>query len=244
MQPLYQRSPWIYPRKNYPFSASSLENIDNFENTKFRIALQKNGELTDLSKKLISSFFGIKFPKAASLDRRLLMTVAGGEICIFFAKNTDVCYLVDIGYVDSAVVGIDSIVEYKNSPGFKIIKDLSNYAKWPLVLATPTKSNIHKVSDIRAIVTQYPRLVRGLLDRSGMSKTKIIPVKGSCEGMVYLSSDIDAVVDLLVTGNTLKDNGLIAWDPPLIYLSPVVIANKNSLKDSKKKKYFDQIYKN
>lgn len=233
----------IYPQKGSFFTTSNLKNIDNFEHTEFRMALQKNGELTDLSKKAVSSFFGIKFTKTASLDRRLLMTIADGNIGIFFAKNTDLCYLVDNGYVDSAVVGIDSIAEYKKSSSIKVIKDLSNFARWPLVLATPIKSDIHNVSEIRTIVTQYPKLVRRLLDKSGMSKVKIIPARGSCEGMVYLSDYIDAVVDVSVTGKTLKDSGLIAWKPPLTYLNPVVIGNKKSLKEGSKKAYFDQICK-
>ena len=226
------------------FSASDLQNINVFKKAVFKIGLQKNGELTHLSKVAISSMFNLPLPKLKSSDRRLFTTIDSGKVGIFLAKNTDLCFLVDSGFIDTAIVGSDSVAEYKESHSFKVVKDLSKIAKWALVIATPVKSKVNKLRDIHTVATQYPKLVKILLTEIGLTKLRIVTVKGSCEGMIYLSNDVDAIVDLTITGKTLHDNGLTAWYPPLTHISPVVIANKISLLDTKKKKYFDQIYKN
>ena len=225
------------------FSNSDLRDINAFKKAFFKIGLQKNGELTDLSKVTLSNMFNLPFPKLESNERRLFNTIDSGKVGIFLAKNTDLCFLVDSGFIDTAVVGSDSVVEYKESRSFRVVKDLSKIAKWALVIATPVKSKVKKLTDIHTVATQYPKLVKKLLTEIGLIKLRIVKIKGSCEGMVHLSKDIDAIVDLSITGKTLHDNGLTAWYPPLIHISPVVIANKISLLDNKKRKYFDQICK-
>jgi len=215
--------------------------IQKFRTTSFKIAVQKNGELTDLSHLIISHLLHNQFTSHNN-SKRLISVSDKGDIGIFWAKNKSMFQLVADGFVDAAVLGNDQILEENENQNVVIINNLKKVANWPIVIATPIDSHIKKMSQIQSIATQYPNISRRFFTKRHLP-IKIIPFKGSCEGSVYLSPKINAVVDIAVTGMTLRDNGLRRWLNPITYVYPVIIANAMSLQQKDKRNYFVRLKK-
>lgn len=79
----------------------------------------------------------------------------------------------------------------------------------------------------RTIATKYPNVTRNYVEEKGMD-VRIIKIEGSVE-LAPLLGLSDAIVDIVETGSTLKENGLEVIDD-VAPISARLIANVASLK--------------
>ncbi|MBI4360751.1 ATP phosphoribosyltransferase [Candidatus Micrarchaeota archaeon] len=75
------------------------------------------------------------------------------------------------------------------------------------------------------VATSFPRLTTEFFKEKGI-RTDVIELSGAVETSVRLGV-ADAVVDLVQTGRTLKENGLVALED-VLSSSAVFISNKNA----------------
>jgi ATP phosphoribosyltransferase len=73
------------------------------------------------------------------------------------------------------------------------------------------------------VATKYPRLARSHFQRQGLS-VEIIPLTGSIE-LAPLVGLADLVVDVVETGRTLKENGLVELEE-ILSCQAMVIVNR------------------
>jgi ATP phosphoribosyltransferase len=71
------------------------------------------------------------------------------------------------------------------------------------------------------VATKYPRLARAYFQQQGLS-VEIIPLTGSIE-LAPLVSLADLVVDVVETGRTLRENGLVELEEILASQATVVV---------------------
>lgn len=224
--------------KDFPrIENSTKSNSDLFDQCSIRIAVQKDGELTTTSLKILKELFQINF--SAPTDRQLITIEDDGNIGIIWAKNKSICELVKNEAVDIAILGSDQLLENaSSSDGIIQIESFEHIVQWPLVLAVGS-SQPKSINDIKTIATQFPITTKKILDDLGVN-AEIIRSEGSTEAYVYLNfagKRIDAITDISVTGNTLKKNNLTKWGPALFNFYPVLIANpKGKDKFTKKRK--------
>jgi len=57
--------------------------------------------------------------------------------------------------------------------------------------------------------------------------------------LTHNEQKIDGIVDLKVSGSTMKANKMKAWEPALTKVYPVLIANKSIFNNPQKRKYLD-----
>ena len=110
------------------------------------------------------------------------------------------------GAADIGIVGKDVLMEAKDS-AYEIM-DLKA-CRCRIVLAGPSgKSGVRPI--VRKVATKYPRIASEYFNRKSES-VEIIKLDGSIElaPIVGLS---DAIVDIVETGNTLRENGLIVYE--------------------------------
>lgn len=215
---------------------------NKFCQSSLKIAIQKGGELTKPSLEIFRNMFGYKFQEPA--DRELATFEGDGDIAIVWSRNKSIHKLVSQGAVDMAIVGSDQLIERGRSNSIITIKTYEDVAQWPLVLAV-VDSSLTSIMQIKTIVTQYPKSARLTLGKVGL-KPKIITVEGGAEIYAYLqlnNNKIDAVVDISVTGRTLKQNNMRRLDPHLAVYYPVLICNKNA-EPSLRKRFPDVFSKN
>lgn len=191
-----------------------------------RIALTKGR----LEKDTINLFeeLGYNCDAVRNKGRRLILPVGSGEIEVVLAKAADVITYVEHGVCDMGVVGKDTILE--NGTAFFELLDLG-FGKCRFALAGKKGADFFSGYNVKTIATKYPNVARSFFEKKGMD-IHCIKIEGSVE-LAPLLGLSDAIVDIVETGSTLKENGLEVFED-IVPISARLIANNASLKLRKK----------
>lgn len=186
------------------------------------IALTKGRLEKETVKLLDKANFGTEELK--NKGRRLVFNDTIEEIKYFLVKAADSITYVEHGVADIGIVGKDTLMESDNN--YYEVLDLGIGKCGFIVASLPEKDVFKKVGHIK-IGTKYPRVAREYFKKRGMD-VEIIKIEGSVELSPILGL-CDAIVDIMETGTTLKENGLIVFDR-ICDISARVIVNKASFK--------------
>ena len=165
-----------------------------------RIALTKGR----LEKDTVALFekMGYDCEAVRNKGRRLILPV-GDSLEVVLAKAADVITYVEHGVCDVGVVGKDTIME--NGSSFYEVLDLG-FGRCRFALAAPQGADFWSGYSARTIATKYPATARAFFESRGMD-VDIIKIEGSVE-LAPLLGLSDAIVDIVETGTTLRENGL------------------------------------
>lgn len=169
--------------------------------TPLKIALTK-GRLEEKTVALLEKM-GYDCSQVRNKGRRLILPVGDGEIEVVLAKAADVITYVQHGVCDLGVVGKDTIME--STGGFFEVLDLG-FGKCRFAVAGPKDSGIFEGYSVKTVATKYPKVARTFFENRDMD-VRIIKIEGSVE-LAPLLGLAEAIVDLVETGTTLKENGL------------------------------------
>ena len=188
---------------------------------KLRIALTKGR----LEKQTVDLFqkMGLDCTELLNKGRRLILPV-GDKYEAVLAKAADVITYVEHGVCDIGVVGKDTIVE--NGKSFYEVCDLE-LGKCNFCLAGKAGGDFYSGYNVKRIATKYPNVTKAFFEGKGMD-VKIIKIEGSVE-LAPLLDLSDAIVDIVETGTTLKENGLEVYET-IMPISARVIVNTASMK--------------
>ena len=186
-----------------------------------RIALTKGR----LEKDTVALFEKIGYDCDAvhNKGRRLILPV-GDRLEVGLAKAADVITYVEHGVCDMGVVGKDTIMEHGSS--FYEVLDLG-FGRCRFALAAPKGADFWSGYSSRTIATKYPATAHAFFESRGMD-VSIIKIEGSVE-LAPLLGLSDAIVDIVETGTTLKENGLEVVEE-ICPISARLIVNVASLK--------------
>lgn len=187
-----------------------------------RIALTKGR----LEKDTIELFEKIGFDCTAvkNKGRRLILPVGDNQFEVVLAKAADVITYVEHGVCDLGVVGKDTIMEQGSS--FYEVLDLG-FGKCNFALAGAKGKDFFSGYSTKTIATKYPNIARNFFESKAMD-VKIIKIEGSVE-LAPLLGLSDAIVDIVETGSTLRENGLEVIEI-ICPVSARLIVNAASLK--------------
>ncbi|MBQ4100088.1 MAG: ATP phosphoribosyltransferase [Oscillospiraceae bacterium] len=190
-----------------------------------RIALTKGR----LEKKAVEVFSKIGFDcdELINKGRKLIFQIPNTNLEVVLAKSADVITYVQHGVCDLGIVGKDTIMEYGTS--FYEILDLG-FGKCKFALAAPEGSNFYEGYKTKVIATKYPNVAREFFETKDMD-IKIVKIEGSVE-LAPLLGLSDAIVDMVETGTTLKENGLAVIED-VAPVSARLIVNMVSMKIKK-----------
>lgn len=142
----------------------------------------------------------------ATAGRKLVFTDARGAFRFILAKPADVPTYVEYGAADLGIVGQDVLREANRD----LYEPLGlGFGRCRLVLAGPAAArerDLHLDTGVR-IASKYPRLAREFLQQRGLA-AEIIPLNGSVE-LAPAVGLADLLIDLVDTGRTLRENGLV-----------------------------------
>ena len=155
--------------------------------------------------------------------RKLILPV-GDRLEVVLAKAADVITYVEHGVCDLGVVGKDTIRE--NGTSFYEVLDLG-FGRCKFALAAPKGSDFFGGYASRTIATKYPNVARNYFESKAMD-IRFIKIEGSVE-LAPLLGLSDAIVDIVETGTTLKENGLEVVET-ICDISARLIVNTASLK--------------
>jgi len=146
---------------------------------------------------------GIRLSDEALASRRLALEDENGEYRFVFVKPADVPVYVEHGIADCGVVGRDVLLE--SEADLLLPLDLG-IARCQIVVAAADASVINRAFGMLRVATKYKRIAGSHFGSRGIP-VEIIPLSGSVELAPALGL-ADAIVDLVQTGRTLKENGL------------------------------------
>ncbi len=194
--------------------------MDN-EKRPLRIALTKGR----LEKDTVGLLENIGYDCTAVRDKgRKLILPVGDTIEVVLAKAADVITYVEHGVCDMGVVGKDTIMEMSGK--FFELADLG-FGRCKFTLAGKKGVDFYQGYGVKTIATKYPNVSRAFFEKKGMD-VDIVKIEGSVE-LAPLLNLSDAIVDIVETGTTLKENGLEVFED-IAPISARLIVNTVSLK--------------
>ena len=101
------------------------------------------------------------------------------------------------------------------------------FGKCRFALAGKKGANFYDGYNVKTIATKYPNVSRAYFEGKGMD-VEIVKIEGSVE-LAPLLSLSDAIVDIVETGSTLKENGLEVYEE-IAPISARLIVNTVSMK--------------
>ncbi|OUO69215.1 ATP phosphoribosyltransferase [Anaerotruncus colihominis] len=187
-----------------------------------RIALTKGR----LEKDSIAMFERLGYDCTAVREkgRRLILPIANANMEVVLAKAADVATYVENGVCDIGIVGKDTIMEMGGT--FYEVADLG-FGRCRFALAVPEGVDFYAGYHTRCVASKYVNVARAFFERKNMD-VNFVKIEGSVELAPILGLS-DAIVDIVETGATLRENGLVVAE----YITDVsarLIVNIASLK--------------
>ena len=164
---------------------------------------------------------GINFPDYHNKSRKLVIYDETKSIKLIFVKTADLTTYVEKGAADIGIIGKDTIME--EQPDVYELVDL-NLGKCQVVVAGFPYSKLQNGAPI-TVATKYPLITKSFFDKKGI-RVETIKLNGSIE-LAPLIGLSDVIVDIVETGTTLKENGLVVMDK-IVDISARLIVNKAS----------------
>lgn len=194
-------------------------------NERIKFAIPSKGRLREPTIDLLKRA-GFKF---RATGRHLYATCTNFDIVFIFTRADDIPVLVESGVVDLGVTGSDLIIE-RAADVEKILP--LGYGKCRLCVAIKDSDNYNSLDDLKGqnIATSFPVMTENFFKENNVS-VNCIEMNGSVEVMIALNL-AKAIVDIVETGDSLRDNDLRVFQEIGIY-ETTLITNKNSLKDDR-----------
>ena len=171
---------------------------------------------------------GIRPDEEPGVSRKLIIP-AGAAARFVILKDGDVPLYVERGAADLGVCGLDQVLE----SGADLLTPIDfGFGKCRLCLAAPRGSKLAAkaaLSDAAElgrslrVASKYPRLSARWFARRGVP-VDLIALSGSVE-LAAVSGLTDAIVDLVESGRTLEENGLVVVDE-LLQISARLVVNR------------------
>ncbi len=158
--------------------------------------------------------------------RKLIFKNEELGVNFFLAKGPDVPTYVYYGAADIGVVGRDTILE----EGLKLYEVLDlGFGRCRMCVCGPESARELLASgETIRVATKYPNIAKEYFRKRRQQTVEIIKLSGSIElaPIVGLS---DVIMDIVETGSTLRENGLVVLEE-VCPLSARVVVNQVSMK--------------
>jgi ATP phosphoribosyltransferase len=184
-----------------------------------RLALPSKGRLAEPAMRLLGDA-GIQFE---TTGRTLHAHAHGLDLDLLLARSDDIPVWAAAGDVDLGIAGQNQIVE--TGADVEPLLELG-FGRCRLALAIPEGAAIRSLGDLQGarVATSYPRTVAAQLAGAGV-EASVVTLGGSVELAPRLHA-ADAIVDLVSSGDTLRQNGLVEVQT-LLESQAVLIARRD-----------------
>lgn len=148
---------------------------------------------------------GYQLPPELDESRKLIIEVPEENMRFFLAKPMDVATYVEHGVADVGIAGKDVLLEEERD-----VYELLDLKISPCYLAVAGIPNTALNEVAPKIATKYPTVASAYFRGKG-EQVEIIKLNGSIE-LAPLIGLSDRIVDIVSTGQTLRENGLVEYE--------------------------------
>lgn len=208
--------------------------------TEIRLALPSRGRLAQDALDLLAEA-GLRVHKPNPRQYKATIPSLPG-LTVLFQRAGDIVVSVRDGSVDFGITGWDVVSEQGggNHQVLTLVHDLGFGFCTLNVIVPESWESVRCMSDLadwqaqngRAarVATKFPNLTQAFFHRYGLQDVRLISAEGTLE-IAPTIGYADAIVDLVSTGTTLRDNRLRVLEDGLILESQAcLIANREALK--------------
>ena len=160
---------------------------------------------------------GFQLPEDLDQSRKLIVEAPNEKIRFILAKPMDVPVYVEHGVADIGIAGKDVLLEQK-----RIVHELLDLKISHCYIATAGLPNTSMNNIAPRVATKYPTIAADFYKQKG-EQVEIIGLNGSIE-LAPMIGLADRIVDIVSTGKTLKENGLIEYEK-IVEVTSRLIAN-------------------
>ncbi len=182
-----------------------------------KVALPNKGSLAEPS---ISLFRSAGY-RQRSDAKDLIFLDPENDVEFYYLRPRDIATYVGSGELDLGITGRDLLIDSGASAAELL--DLE-FGRSTMRFAAPEASGISDLQEIngKRVATSYPHLVSSFIKKSGI-EASIIELDGAIESSVRLGV-ADLIADVVATGSTLRQAGLVAFGEPLSVSTAILIA--------------------
>ena len=160
---------------------------------------------------------GFNLPEEVEMSRKLLIEIPEEQIRFILAKPMDVPVYVEHGVADIGIAGKDVLLEQQRT-----VHELLDLKISTCYMASAGLPNTTMNELAPRIATKYPHIAMKYYKENG-EQVEIIELNGSIE-LAPMIGLADRIVDIVSTGRTLKENGLVEYER-IAEVSSRLIAN-------------------
>ena len=200
-------------------------------NGKLRLAVQKDGRLTESSLDLLKTS-GFNFDRYI---HTLVSVCSNFPLEIIYVRDDDIPKYVEEGTADLGIIGQDLLYEKKA----KVEKILPlGFGLCSLAVGVPKDSKIKKITNLKnkKIATSYPISTESFFKKNKIP-VEIVTISGSVE-VAPVIGVADAIVDLVSTGISMRLNEIRSIET-IFESEAILIGNLKALKDKDKQRSID-----
>ncbi len=175
-------------------------------NETLRIAVPSKGRLREPALELLERA-GLRFRVSG---RRLFSVCSETGSRIIFTNAADIPVLVAEGVVDLGITGSDQVLE-KDA---QVVEHRRlGFGRCRLSVAVHKDAPYRSARDLagRVVGAKFVRLARRYFEAHGVADVHVLEIQGAVEVMVLLGM-VDAIVEIVETGNSLLENDLVELD--------------------------------
>lgn len=188
-------------------------------NSPLTIAMPKGRIFDEAYELLLKAGFNLP-TKMDDVSRKLMLEMPEENIRIILSKPMDVPTYVEYGVADIGIAGKDTLLEQHRK--IHELLDLK-ISKCRIASAGLPNTKLNEIAP--RIATKYPNVASAYYREKG-EQVEIIGLNGSIE-LAPMIGLADRIVDIVSTGQTLKENGLIEYEQ-ITEVSSRLIANPAS----------------
>lgn len=148
---------------------------------------------------------GFNLPKTMDISRKLMLEIPEENIRFILAKPMDVPTYVEHGVADIGIAGKDTLLEQQRK-----VHELLDLKISVCHIASAGLPNTELDDIAPRIATKYPNVASAYYRERG-EQVEIIGLNGSIE-LAPMIGLADRIVDIVSTGQTLKENGLVEYE--------------------------------
>ena len=165
---------------------------------------------------------GFDLPSEIDDSRKLIVEAPNERIQFILAKPMDVPVYVEHGVADIGIAGKDVLLEQHRDVHELLDLHISN-----CYIATAGLPNTQMDDIAPRVATKYPTIATNFYKEKG-EQVEIIELNGSIE-LAPMIGLADRIVDIVSTGQTLKENGLVEYEK-IVDISSRLIVNPVSFR--------------
>ena len=168
-------------------------------------------------------------PEADFFDddsRKLMFETSRADVRIIRVRSFDAATFVAFGAAEIGIAGNDVLMEFDFSELYAPVDLGIGHCRLSVAQPAVLQGNLRSLSHVR-VATKYPGITRRHFATMGV-QAEVIKLNGAME-LAPLTGLADRIVDLVSTGKTLAENGLIETEV-IAQVSSRLIVNRAAFK--------------